>query len=597
MCGTELADGWHADHVHPYSKQGPTDVTNGAAVCPDCNLRKGARMTTNVHTLRDWQAKFLHRFADQQGDFTLVACPAAGKTSAAFAAARHQIDSGQCDRLIVVVPSDSLRSSVVDAGGEWGFKLKRNDHRNQLLIPRGYDGIVTTYASIAAQPNMYADWVRRHRVFAVMDEVHHAGDRNEWGAALTTALNGASRRLLMSGTPWRKSGDAIPFASYDVDGRLRFDYQFTFRDAWQEDETSRAVRYVEFTWMDANVHFVTSRGVEVNQLLSECDDDLLGQALTNVYMPNGEWVAATIREANRHLDSVRLTERPDAAGLILAPSVEYAHRYADLVAIETGRRPVVVVSDDDSVDSGAAIARFRDGCDPWIIAVRQISEGVDIPRLIVEVFASDIKTPLFFHQAVGRILRRRRDGDGWVPEPRYARVYLPPASPFQVHAGEMEDMLSSALKEKEGTDGPSPRDDGGDVQSSLRLDFGNDAAYVAGMSFATGGSIDPDELAAAQEMLGSARFMASELLKKGVKFPTRPTLHTRPATEFVTERYDPRELDRLKEQVETYARRWAIREGMDFKDANGQLYKLFGKRGSYDVETCRRVIAWLGERL
>lgn len=593
-CGVELEPSWHADHIRPFARNGQTDITNGAALCPTCNERKGATMAQNVHTPRVWQTKFIEKFEESGDDFTLIACPAAGKTNAAFMAALHQLHDGGCDQLLFVVPADSLRSAMVTQAGEWGLRLKRNDHRNQLLIPKGHHGIVTTYASIAANPGMYADWVARHRVFVVMDEAHHAGDANQWGSALISALGGSQRKLLMSGTPWRKSGDAIPFASYDVEGNLKWDFEFTFREAWQEPDGDRAVRYVAFEWMDAHVHFITGRGTQVNQRLSECDDDILGQALDNTYLPTGEWVSKTVREAHRHLESIRQKRRPDAAGLLLAPSVSDAHRYADIVQRETGTRPTVVVADDDTVDSGAAIKRFRDGSDPWIIAVRQISEGVDIPRLMVEVFASDIKTPLFFHQAVGRILRRRRDASGWMGEPDYARVYLPQAAPFQVHAAEMEDMLSSALKEKETES--SERDGEVNEQSSLRIDFGNDQAYVAGVSFATGGMLNPEELERAEELLGMDRHLAAGLLKQGVKFPPKvaptSTRHT-----YVTDQHDPAELDRLRLQLETYSRRYAHHEGLENWQVNQELLQRFGKRASMDAETLREAIEWLKDRL
>jgi 5-methylcytosine-specific restriction endonuclease McrA len=42
-CGKTLAPTWHADHVRPYSKGGATDVINGTALCPSCNLKKGSK--------------------------------------------------------------------------------------------------------------------------------------------------------------------------------------------------------------------------------------------------------------------------------------------------------------------------------------------------------------------------------------------------------------------------------------------------------------------------------------------------------------------------------------------------------------------------
>jgi len=78
----------------------------------------------------------------------------------------------------------------------------------------------------------------------------------------------------------------------------------------------------------------------------------------------------------------------------------------------------VVVSDDPAASE--RIASFAAGSGEWLVAVRMVSEGVDIPRLRVGVYASTTTTDLFFRQAVGRLVR-------WtpgVPEQR-AWLYLP----------------------------------------------------------------------------------------------------------------------------------------------------------------------------
>ncbi len=41
-CGTVLAAGFHADHVHAHSRGGPTILDNGQALCATCNQKKGA---------------------------------------------------------------------------------------------------------------------------------------------------------------------------------------------------------------------------------------------------------------------------------------------------------------------------------------------------------------------------------------------------------------------------------------------------------------------------------------------------------------------------------------------------------------------------
>ena len=53
-----------------------------------------------------------------------------------------------------------------------------------------------------------------------------------------------------------------------------------------------------------------------------------------------------------------------------------------------------------------------------MVAVRMVSEGVDVPRLAVGVYATTTTTPLFFAQAVGRFVRARKRGET-------ASVFLP----------------------------------------------------------------------------------------------------------------------------------------------------------------------------
>ena len=69
----------------------------------------------------------------------------------------------------------------------------------------------------------------------------------------------------------------------------------------------------------------------------------------------------------------------------------------------------MVLSDEPG--SSARIAEFSAGMTPWMVAVRMVSEGVDVPRLSVGVYATTTATPLYFAQAVGRFVRARRKGE------------------------------------------------------------------------------------------------------------------------------------------------------------------------------------------
>src|SRR5699024_4381263 len=94
-----------------------------------------------------------------------------------------------------------------------------------------------------------------------------------------------------------------------------------------------------------------------------------------------------------------------------------------------GTEPVVVVSDESEAHD--RIAAFADGDAPWMIAVRMVSEGVDIPRLSVGVYATNMSTPLFFSQAVGRFVRARRRGET-------ASVFVPSVPGILALASDLE---------------------------------------------------------------------------------------------------------------------------------------------------------------
>src|ERR1041384_6917087 len=76
-----------------------------------------------------------------------------------------------------------------------------------------------------------------------------------------------------------------------------------------------------------------------------------------------------------------------------------------------------------------------------MVAVRMVSEGVDVPRLAVGVWATTTSTPLFFAQAVGRFVRARKRGET-------ASVFLPSFPPWLGFASEMEGERDHVLGRK-----------------------------------------------------------------------------------------------------------------------------------------------------
>jgi hypothetical protein len=152
------------------------------------------------------------------------------------------------------------------------------------------------------------------------------------------------------------------------------------------------------------------------------------QAWRTALDPAGEWVTRVLEAADRRLTEVR-RGMPDAGGLVIAGDHDDARAYAALLRGVTGTRPVLVLSDDPA--ASRKISAFAASDERWIVAVRMVSEGVDIPRLAVGVYATSVSTALFFAQAVGRFVRARRRGET-------ASVFLPSVPSLLSYAAEIE---------------------------------------------------------------------------------------------------------------------------------------------------------------
>jgi superfamily II DNA or RNA helicase len=277
----------------------------------------------------------------------------------------------------------------------------------------------------------------------ILDEVHHAGDALSWGEAIREAFEPAHRRLALTGTPFRSDVNPIPFVTYapGPDGvpRSVADYTYGYAHALAD----HVVRPVLFLAYSGQMQWRTRAGDEVAARLGEpLTKDQSAQALRTALDPGGSWMPAVLAAADRRLTEVR-RHVPDAGGLVIASDQDAARAYAALLRELTGVRPVVVLSDEKA--ASRRIAEFAEGDDRWMVAVRMVSEGVDVPRLAVGVYATTTTTPLFFAQAVGRFVRARRRGE-------VASVFLPSTSHLLGLASELELERDHVLGRAVGSD-------------------------------------------------------------------------------------------------------------------------------------------------
>jgi len=389
-------------------------------------------------SLRAWQQEALDIYErDDPRDFLCVATPGAGKTTFALRIALNLLRSRKVRRIVVVAPTEHLKVQWADAAARVGIQLDPGTGGSSRRgRSKEYDGSVVTYAGVAARSYVYEALCHSKELLVIFDEIHHAGDSKSWGEAISYAFTHATRRLSLTGTPFRSDDNPIPFVAYDelAPGvkQSRADYTYGYSEALSDS----VVRPVLFMNYGGPMRWRTKSGDELAAELGvPMTKDLTAAAWRTALSPTGEWVNAVLRAADTRLTEVR-RHVPDAGGLVIATNQTTARAYARLLADLTGVKPCVVLSDDARASS--RIDAFSGSDDRWMVAVRMVSEGVDVPRLAVGVYATATSTPLFFAQAVGRFVRSRRKGE-------VATVFLPTVPVLLAHASTIERQRDHVL--------------------------------------------------------------------------------------------------------------------------------------------------------
>lgn len=382
--------------------------------------------------LRTWQRAALAAYHDaDRRDFLVTATPGAGKTTFALAVARLLLAGRQIDRVVVVCPTDHLRTQWADAAARVGIQLDPTLTNAVGPVRPGLRGYVTTYAQIATAPRLHRARVEAKRSLVILDEIHHAGDGLSWGDAVAEACDPARRRLSLTGTPFRtKPDERIPFVRYDEDGTGGLTSSADFTYGYADALADRVVRPVVFAAYSGVSRWRNSAGEVVAEALSEAATKRSETAAWKTALsPTGRWVPHVIAAMDERLTHLRAHGMPDAAGLVLASDQDDARAYAQIVERVTGHKPALILSDDPTANK--RIKDFTDSNDRIAVCVRMISEGVDVPRAACLAWLTSYRTPLFFAQAVGRVVRARGGHES-------ATVFLPAVRPLLTLAAEME---------------------------------------------------------------------------------------------------------------------------------------------------------------
>ena len=417
---------------------------------PDSLLRPGSPASSPAmqRPLRDWQRRALTRYlTTKPHDFLAVATPGAGKTTFGLRVAAELLADRTVATITIVTPTEHRKHQWAAAAREAGIAIDSNFRNGSGATSTDYHGVAVTYAQVAAHPTLHRVRTENRKTLVILDEIHHGGDAKSWGDAIREAFHPAVRRLALTGTPFRSDDSAIPFVNYEPDPagfqRSKADHSYGYADALRDG----VVRPVIFLAYSGEASWRTSAGEEFTARLGEpLTQEQTARAWRTALDPAGEWIPSVLHAADTRLSQVR-AGMPDAGGLVIATDHESAKAYAKILTEVSGTEPTVVLSDDPK--ASGRIGEFAAGQSRWLVAVRMVSEGVDVPRLAVGVYATSASTPLFFAQAIGRFVRARRSGET-------ASVFLPSVPVLLELAAQMEaereHVLGKPHRESDGWD-------------------------------------------------------------------------------------------------------------------------------------------------
>jgi superfamily II DNA or RNA helicase len=450
----------------------------------------------STQALRGWQRRALVKYlAAKPRDFLAVATPGSGKTTFALRLAAELLNERTVEMITVVVPTEHLKVQWAAAAAANGIALDPKFSNSNSQTSSEYHGVVVTYAQVASHPTRHRVRTENHKTLVIFDEIHHGGDAKSWGDAIREAFDDATRRLSLTGTPFRSDDSPIPFITYapDANGLMRSQADHIY--GYSEALADGVVRPVMFMAYSGESRWRDSAGEEHAARLGEpLNAEQTARAWRTALNPAGDWMPAVIAAADKRLEQKR-RHVPDAGGMIIASDQTAARAYAGLLTTISGEAPTVVLSDDPG--SSDRITAFSRGTTRWLVAVRMVSEGVDVPRLSVGVYATSASTPLFFAQAIGRYVRSRRPGET-------ASIFLPSVPNLLQLASELEvqrnHVLGKPHRESQGDEWdeieekrksePSELDNGFEM---LGADAELDQVIFDGSSFGTATPAGSDE--------------------------------------------------------------------------------------------------------
>lgn len=397
----------------------------------------------------------------------VAACPAAGKTLFGVHMGKLAIDDYDCGLVLNVSPTVNVKETWETNYNAIGLratsKVRNDTLKDRLEYSESLIGdrnvICVTYSQLAREKSLFAEMLRRHGGLLTADEPHHADESAAYGIALNLAAEAAKRRLALTGTPFNTRGTPLSMIpsveEVEPDGRRSRraipSYAYDYGRAIAE----QVCRPVEFITVMGRGQ-VTYRSLLKKKVWDKVVD--LAKAnktdrLSALLAPDGDFIIEMLETGIKALLNMQQTDR--RAGMLIAVSdtIEGQRIWTVLQGIMATNPQwshlTLATIFHDTPGAHERLDQLKSDHTDIVIAVRMISEGVDIPRLRIGVYATNYLTRLFFIQLVGRFVR----WEGRLDPYQFSQVIIPAHILLIEWAREIEALVNKAMIPDEGEGG------------------------------------------------------------------------------------------------------------------------------------------------
>jgi superfamily II DNA or RNA helicase len=462
-CGERLSGNSEAHHVVHFAEEGETTVENGVLICKECHQVRHSKAWPMLKRFRAmhrddrfmWQIRGLFKVCSrilQEESITAVrAVMAGGKTRFAVQAMMLARELLGIDTTIIMVPSLTIRTGFVEEiekqCPELKIRIKLPNTRESESEIQGTDFLLVTYQEATKAQNVeymlgrIAELKRKGWSFGfVADEVHHASAMNTWGA-IKQYEDKAAHTIVQTGTAFRGDESKIEIIPYGQMHLPIVHVDYSMKEAL----ALKNVRPVSFQFVDftSPVTAVLSNGdtkefESIGDIPEHEQSRVVEQQMTpgtgSLWMAIAGHVVREIEKKRADIDTkiaqALLVCQPKKEKLSGLPFLEGTGAAWKRVA---DQEPVVVRSENEQANE--LIRKFKGSTTKkYIAAINMISEGTNIPWLMVLGLFRCIKTETLFHQLVGRVMRTTCGGAEW----DYGRVVLPATAEHLRFAEEFE---------------------------------------------------------------------------------------------------------------------------------------------------------------